>query len=57
MALHPHHKADLAALMAAIGISGSEPSIVAALVDEEYCPGEDAARDLVALVRDVAEAD
>lgn len=57
MPLHPYHKADLSALMAAIGISGSEPSIVAALVDEQYCPGEDEARALIVRIRDVAEAD
>lgn len=56
MALHPHHRADLATLMIGIALSSSEGAIVAALVDEGYCPGPDEARDLIARVRDVAEA-
>lgn len=51
---HPHHRADLAALLAAIDVSGSEASIVAALVDDSWCPTPEAAQQLIARLREMA---
>lgn len=56
MALDPGHKSDLAALMGAISASNAEAEIVAALVDESWCPGPEEAEALIGRVREVAEA-
>jgi hypothetical protein len=54
--LHPNMKADIADLVTAVSLSGSEAAVIACLVDENIAPDPDSASALFERVREFAES-